>query len=147
MDNLDPKRRSENMRRIRSKNMKPELMVRSLVHQLGFRFRLHRRALPGSPDLVLSRHRKIVFVHGCFWHQHSGCREGRIPSSRKGYWEPKLTRNQERDAANLVALEQLGWSILVVWECETKDMPALEARLADFLGSRGSSRSTRPDRP
>src|SRR6185436_14331986 len=116
MDKLDQARRSENMRRIRSKDMKPELVVRRLVHELGFRFRLHRRDLPGSPDLVLPRHRKIVLVHGCFWHQHPECREGRIPGSRREYWEPKLARNVARDAANLSALQEAGWKTLVIWE-------------------------------
>jgi DNA mismatch endonuclease (patch repair protein) len=145
MDKLDPTRRSENMRRIRSKDMKPELVVRSLVHQLGFRFRLHRRELPGSPDLVFPRHRKIVFVHGCFWHQHSGCREGRVPNTRKEYWEPKLSRNRERDQTSLAALSQSGWSTLVVWECETKDTEALASRLRAFLGPATSVRR-RPGR-
>jgi DNA mismatch endonuclease (patch repair protein) len=133
MDKLDPQRRSENMRRIKSKGMKPEILVRSLVHELGYRFRLHRRDLPGSPDLVLPRHRKIVLVHGCFWHQHSECREGRVPSSRRDYWEPKLARNQARDAMNLAALQQAGWKCLVIWECETKDINALRDRVAAFL--------------
>jgi len=140
MDKLDPTRRSENMRRIRSKDMKPELVVRSLAHQLGFRFRLHRRELPGSPDLVFPRHRKIVFVHGCFWHQHSGCREGRVPNTRKEYWEPKLARNRERDNANLAALGQAGWSTLVIWECETNNTEALATRLRSFLDLATSAR-------
>src|SRR5947207_13027477 len=113
MDKLDRKRRSENMRRIRSKNMAPEIAVRSLVHQLGFRFNLHSKDLPGSPDLVLKRHKKIVFVHGCFWHQHKTCREGRIPSTRRAYWVPKLARNIARDAANIATLKQAGWRCLV----------------------------------
>jgi DNA mismatch endonuclease, patch repair protein len=134
VDKLDRKRRSENMRRIRSKNMAPEVAVRSLVHQLGFRFGLHSTALPGSPDLVLKRHKKIVFVHGCFWHQHKKCREGRVPSSRREYWVPKLARNQARDAANISKLRRQGWRCLVVWECELKDAAILN-RLATFLAS------------
>jgi DNA mismatch endonuclease, patch repair protein len=133
VDKLDPQRRSENMRRIRSKNMKPELLVRRLVHRLGFRFRLHRRDLPGAPDIVLPGRRKIIFVHGCFWHQHAGCREGRIPGSRREYWEPKLRRNQERDARQLHALTEAGWQCLVVWECEVKEEIDLYHRIARFL--------------
>jgi DNA mismatch endonuclease (patch repair protein) len=133
MDKLDPKRRSENMRRIRSKGMKPELLVRRLVRQLRYSFRLNCRDLPGSPDIVLPRHRKIVFVHGCFWHQHSKCGEGRVPNSRAEYWGPKLRRNQRRDAANLRALRRAGWKTLVVWECETKDLGTVRHRLLKFL--------------
>jgi DNA mismatch endonuclease (patch repair protein) len=133
MDKLDAERRSANMSRIRSKDMAPELAVRRLVHSLGFRFRLHRRDLPGRPDIVLPKHRKIVFVHGCFWHLHTACREGRIPSSRREYWEPKLTRNRARDAAHLVALRAAGWKCLVVWECETSDLTTLLAKLRRFL--------------
>src|SRR5690349_14284392 len=99
-DKISKERRSQNMAAIRAKDMKPEMIVRSLAHRLGYRFRLHRRDLPGSPDLVFPRLKKIVFVHGCFWHQHSGCREGRLPNSRSEYWIPKLTRNVARDAEN-----------------------------------------------
>src|SRR5437588_5757441 len=101
--------RSENMRAIRSKGMRPELAVRSLIHRLGYRFRLHRKDLPGKPDLVFSSRRKVIFVHGCFWHQHAGCREGRVPGTRRDYWGSKLRRNQERDAENQARLEEAGW--------------------------------------
>jgi DNA mismatch endonuclease (patch repair protein) len=114
--------------------MKPEVAVRRLVHALGFRFRLHCRKLPGSPDIVLPRHRKIIMVHGCFWHLHDGCREGRVPSTRREYWQPKLARNRARDAANLRALRGAGWSCLVMWECETKQSDALARRIKAFLG-------------
>lgn len=133
VDKLDPARRSENMRRIRSKGMAPEVFVRRLVHGLGFRFRLHRKDLPGKPDLVLPRLKKVVLVHGCFWHQHSACREGRMPGTRLEYWKPKLEGNQARDAANLKALKKAGWTTLVVWECETKDQERLTRRLRRFL--------------
>ena len=133
MDKLDPARRSANMRKIRSKDMAPEMAVRRLVHGLGFRFRLHRPDLPGRPDIVMPRHRKIVFVHGCFWHLHEGCREGRIPASRREYWEPKLNRNSARDTKHLAELEAAGWKCLVVWECETKDPSTLRGKLRQFL--------------
>jgi DNA mismatch endonuclease, patch repair protein len=132
-DKLSPERRSANMRRIKSKNMKPEKQVRSLAHRLGFRFRLHRKELPGKPDLVFPSRRKVIFVHGCFWHQHKGCRHGRIPSSNLSYWMPKLARNVERDAQHLASLEENGWHTLVIWECEAADAKAVTARLAAFL--------------
>ena len=125
------------MAAIRSKGMKPEMLVRSLIHRLGFRFRLHRKDLPGKPDLVFTGRRKIVFVHGCFWHQHKdpNCLDGRPPKSNETYWGPKLARNQSRDAQSQAALEAAGWKVLVVWECETRDIPALTDRLRTFLSS------------
>ena len=126
--------RSENMRRICSKGMLPELAVRSIVHQMGFRFRLHRKDLPGKPDLVFVSRRKVIFVHGCFWHQHPACREGRVPGTRLDYWAPKLARNQERDAAAQSALSEQGWRFLVVWECELKDRTAALRTVKRFLG-------------
>ena len=137
-DRLTPERRSDNMRRIRSKDMKPERVVRQVAHGLGYRFRLHRADLPGTPDLVFPRRRKIVLVHGCFWHGHGDptCVDGRRqPKSNLGYWLPKLARNRERDAANLVALEAAGFSVLSVWECEARNRATLSLRLKVFLGS------------
>jgi DNA mismatch endonuclease (patch repair protein) len=101
---------------------------------MGYRFRLHRKDLPGKPDLVFPSLRKAIFVHGCFWHQHSACREGRLPGSRADYWGPKLARNQERDRENLANLDLLGWDALVIWECETNDKPNLQQRIRAFLG-------------
>lgn len=121
------------MRAIRSQNTKPEVLVRRLVHALGYRFRLHRRDLPGKPDLVFPGRKKIINVHGCFWHQHQGCREGRPPSSNPGYWNEKLAGNVARDAKNSRLLKEAGWDEMVVWECETGDRSALERRLRDFL--------------
>lgn len=123
------------MRAIRSKGMKPELLVRRIAHRMGFRFRLHRKDLPGKPDLAFLGRRKAILVHGCFWHQHPGCRGGRTPSSNRGYWEPKLRRNVERDQRNLQELERMGWRSLVVWECETKDEAAMETHIRGFLES------------
>src|SRR3712207_3762290 len=122
------------MARIRGKNSKPELVVRRLAHRLGYRFRLHRRDLPGSPDLVFPRLRKAIFLHGCFWHQHLGCRYATLPRTRPEYWLPKLARNVERDGEVQRRLEEMGWDILVIWECIAKDTDALEQRLCDFLG-------------
>lgn len=120
------------MRRIKSKGMKPELAVRSLVHRMGYRFRLHVKDLPGKPDLVFRPRRKAIFVHGCFWHGHT-CSEGaRRPKSNAGYWSPKIDRNQARDEAHLAALAALGWSTLVIWECQLRD-PALGKKLVAFL--------------
>lgn len=133
-DKLTPERRSANMAKIRAKDTKPEMLVRRMVHGMGFRYRLHRKDLPGKPDLVFGPRRKVIFVHGCFWHLHT-CRDGRIPASRRDYWEPKLQRNAERDAEHEAALQAAGWQVLTVWECETKDLAALETRLADFLRS------------
>jgi DNA mismatch endonuclease, patch repair protein len=134
MDKVTPERRSENMRRIKSKGMKPELLVRSLAHKMGYRFRLHRRDLPGKPDLVFGPRRKAIFIHGCFWHQHPGCREGRLPTSNQGYWRPKLARNVTRDAAAITELHARGWKTLVIWECETEEHNYLKRTIRTFLG-------------
>ena len=143
MDNLTPERRSENMRRIRSRDMKPELLVRSLVHRLGYRYRLHRRDLPGKPDLVFGPRRKVIFVHGCFWHGHddAACLDGRSPKSNQAYWVPKLSRNRARDAANVAALGEKGWAVLTIWECETRNEVILAARLQAFLGEQAGNTS------
>lgn len=132
-DKLSPERRSANMRAIRSRGMKPELRVRRAAHALGYRFRLHRPDLPGNPDLVFPSRRKAVFVHGCFWHQHRGCQDGRLPKSNRYYWRSKLTRNVRRDAEHLTALKMNGWKVLVVWECQTADESRLSLRLSRFL--------------
>lgn len=121
------------MRAIRSKGMKPELLVRRMAYALGFRFRLHRKDLPGKPDLAFIGRKKAIFVHGCFWHQHPGCREGRPPSSNQAYWGPKLKRNVERDRASVEELSRKGWQSLIVWECELKDVDVVQQRLLNFL--------------
>ena len=135
-DKLSPAHRSENMRRIKSKNMKPEMVVRSIVHQMGFRYRLHRRNLPGKPDLVFAPRKKVIFVHGCFWHGHDdpACPDGRRqPKSNLDDWLPKLARNKERDAAHAAALAGLGWSAMTVWECDLKREERLTHALRHFL--------------
>ena len=134
-DKISASGRSQNMAAIRSEDTKPELLVRCLAHRLGFRFRLHRKDLPGSPDLVFVARRKIIFVHGCFWHQHpkSSCLDARHPKSNVNYWSPKLDRNVAREHQSKRTLQLLGWKVLVVWDCETKDAGRLSARLKTFL--------------
>src|ERR1700677_1517759 len=121
------------MARVRSKNMRPEIFVRKLVFALGYRFRLHARDLPGCPDIVFRPKRKIIFVHGCFWHRHANCALARMPKSRLDFWEPKLEGNRKRDEKNKRALAREGWSVLTVWECELKDSGRLQARIRRFL--------------
>lgn len=130
---IDPKR-SALMRRVRGKDTAPERAVRQVAHSLGYRFRLHRRALPGTPDLTFPGLRKVIFVHGCFWHQHPGCRRATTPKARVAYWREKFQRNRERDLRNVASLQALGWDVLVVWECETLDRMGLVATLSRFLG-------------
>jgi DNA mismatch endonuclease (patch repair protein) len=125
--------RSALMSRVKGKNTRPELIVRRLVHKLGYRYRLHRRDLPGSPDIVLPRGRKVIFVHGCFWHRHPGCPRASTPKTREAFWESKLSGNVKRDAAAQLALEAAGWKVLVVWECETRSVCQLKDMLISFL--------------
>ena len=125
--------RSMNMRRIKSKNTKPEMLVRRLLWSMGRRYRLHVKGLPSQQDIVLSKSRKIIFVHGCFWHQHHGCKHSCIPHTRQEYWKPKLQGNVERDATALRSLRELGWEVLVLWECQTKNMSHLQATITKFL--------------
>ncbi len=132
-DVFSPEQRSEIMAKVRSQDTKPEVLVRSLIHRMGFRFRLHNKHLPGNPDIVLPRHKKIVFVHGCFWHQHEGCPHAARPASNIAYWNKKLDGNVRRDRANLEKLAALGWRVLVIWECETRNREQLILRLQEFL--------------
>lgn len=122
------------MSRVSSKNTGPELILRSILHGLGYRFRLHGKQLPGKPDIVFSKRKKVIFVHGCFWHGHAECRFGRLPKSNVALWEPKIERNKVRDKKVVAALTAAGWTSMVVWQCELKDLPALENRIAAFLG-------------
>ncbi|MDA8257792.1 MAG: very short patch repair endonuclease [Betaproteobacteria bacterium] len=133
MDRLTPERRSWLMSRIRGKDTTPELAVRSLAHRLGYRFRLHGQGLPGKPDLVFAGRRKVVFVHGCFWHGHR-CKRDKMPKSRVEYWVAKIAANRARDARNVKALRASGWRCAIVWECEAKDAVRLGKRLIRFLG-------------
>lgn len=132
VDRLTPEQRSNLMRRVRGKDTAPEMIVRRLAHRAGFRFRLHRKDLPGKPDLCFPARRKVIFVHGCFWHGH-GCKIGRLPKSRPEFWEPKIARNRERDATAVAALVALGWTVLTVWQCETKESESLRQRVVEFL--------------
>jgi DNA mismatch endonuclease, patch repair protein len=125
--------RSALMARVRGKDTAPELAVRKAAHALGCRFRLHRRSLPGTPDLVFPGRRKVVFVHGCFWHRHENCRRCTTPKSRAEFWLEKFSTNKARDARNMRALVALGWEVLTIWECETFDRGALDLRLEAFL--------------
>ena len=127
------------MGRIRSKNTKPERVVRSLLHRMGYRFRLHRQDLPGTPDIVLPRYRAAILVHGCYWHRHAGCKYAYTPKSRADFWQKKFDENVARDRRDRCALKHLGWRVLVVWECETQDHPKLARRLHRFLSALGEA--------
>lgn len=140
MDTRSPEQRSYIMRSVRSRNTGPELIVRKLLHGVGFRFRLHKKGLPGRPDVVLRKHRAVVFVHGCFWHGH-GCSKGRLPKSRLRFWTGKIERNRARDAESVRSLEAAGWRVLTIWQCETKDTDGLLRRFKNFFGQ--SARSSR----
>ena len=129
-DIVDSKRRSELMANIRGRDTAPELAVRCIAHRMGLRFRLHRNDLPGRPDLVFPKHRLAVFVHGCFWHRHEGCRHASTPKSRIAFWTEKFAANVVRDARQEAALRALGWRVLVVWQCESRDEATVERRLA-----------------
>lgn len=133
MDTRTPEKRSEIMSLVRGKNTTPELAVRRLVHGLGFRFRLHAADLPGRPDLVFPRLRKVIFVHGCFWHGHRKCSKSRLPKSRTAYWKAKLDANKARDTRNLADIRALGWGSLVVWQCELKAQAKLVTKIDRFL--------------
>lgn len=136
MDKLSPEQRSRNMAQVKGKNTKPEKLVRSLLHCMGYRFRLHDKQLPGKPDIVMPKYKAVVFVHGCFWHGHEGCKRASIPATRPEFWEQKISGNKERDSRNIAALENLGYRCLIVWQCELKDMELLKQRLSYFLGGK-----------
>jgi DNA mismatch endonuclease (patch repair protein) len=132
-DTRTPDVRRRIMQAVRTQDTGPEMVVRRLLHGLGYRYRLHRKSLPGSPDLVFPKRRKVVFVNGCYWHGH-GCAKGRLPKSRVEYWAPKIEKNKDRDRASLAALKRLGWKACSIWQCETRDPNALQKRLMRFLG-------------
>ena len=136
---MTPTARSRIMRAIKKQDTRPEIAVRKMLHAMGYRFRLHRSDLPGTPDIVLPGRRTVVFVHGCFWHQHPGCAKGRMPTSRQDYWQPKLLRNVARDTTAKAELEQAAWKVTVVWECELADLDSVRERLASTIPTRTSA--------
>lgn len=128
-----PDQRRRLMAKVKATDSKPEMLVRREAHRLGFRYRLHVRGLPGTPDLVFPRHRKVIFVHGCFWHRHKGCVGTTTPKARGEYWRKKFDDNVRRDESSQAALEALGWKVLVIWECQTKSSGNLTERVSAFL--------------
>jgi len=134
MDIWSKEKRSQVMSHIHSKDTKPEMAVRSLLHRMGYRFRLHKRELPGCPDIVLPKYNCVIFVHGCFWHLHEGCRDGTIPKTQHEKWKLKLERNVERDKLHYEELQKMGWKVLVIWECEVeKQLDMVKLKIMDFL--------------
>ena len=123
------------MKRVKQRDTAPELIVRKILFAAGYRYRVHRRDLPGSPDIVFPGRRKVIFVNGCFWHGHENCSRASLPKTRFQYWNDRILKNRERDARSIASLEKLGWAVDTVWECQTRDMVSLEERLTRFLGS------------
>lgn len=140
MDSVSPQKRSWVMAQVKARDTKPEKVVRSLLHRMGYRFRLCQKGLPGTPDIVLARFRTVIFVHGCFWHRHPGCKRASLPSSNTDYWRRKFERTIVRDAADQAALKESGWHVYVVWECELSDMPTLHARLQNYFSGQNDKR-------
>ncbi|HWA91784.1 MAG TPA: very short patch repair endonuclease [Rhizomicrobium sp.] len=132
MDRLSKQRRSWLMSRVKSRDTTPERVVRSMIHALGFRFRLHRKDLPGKPDIVFGPRKKVVFVHGCFWHGHR-CGKGRLPKSNEDFWKAKIDANRTRDAKNVRRLKARGWAVATIWQCQLRDPLAVERRIIEFL--------------
>ena len=133
MDVLTPEQRHRNMSRIRSENSKPEKRIRSLLHRLGYRFRLHSKNLPGTPDIILPKYKTVIFVHGCFWHRHNGCKDASVPKTNTERWIKKFDVNVKRDRQAILDLEALGWSVIVIWDCELKKMDELTVRILSLL--------------
>ncbi|WP_319542718.1 very short patch repair endonuclease [uncultured Pseudodesulfovibrio sp.] len=138
MDHLSTTQRSRLMASIKAKDTKPEKLVRSMLHAMGLRFRLHRKDLPGKPDIILPRFSTVIFVNGCFWHHHEGCKDGRFPQTNRKFWKDKLLANVARDKEAVRALENMGWHVLTLWECQIKDINYLERRLFEELYSERS---------
>lgn len=137
-DIVSKEARSKMMSGIKGKNTKPEMLVRSMLHKMGYRFRLHMKDLPGKPDIVLPKYHTVVFVHGCFWHRHSGCKYAYTPKSRSDFWNEKFKKNVERDSANRDGLQRAGWVVLTVWECETKNVDSLSKALEMLMSFKGN---------
>lgn len=141
MDRISEEQRSWNMSRIKGKDTKPEIRVRKTLHKMGYRFRLHRKYLPGKPDIVLPKYRTIIFVHGCYWHRHTGCQYTYTPKTRVRFWTEKFAGNVERDLRNQSMLKDLGWNVGVIWECETADQGLLEKHITDIISAGSSEES------
>lgn len=141
MDVFSRGKRSQIMSRISGKDTKPEILVRSLLHRMGYRFRVHKKDLPGKPDITLSKHKKVIFVHGCFWHGHEDCPRSKRPRTNVKFWNKKIDGNIERDKKNIQSLEKLGWTTLTLWTCEIKNQEALKRKLIYFM----KTDSNRPD--
>lgn len=135
MDRVTPEKRSLIMAQVKGSDTRPEKIVRSLLHRMGYRFRLHRKDLPGSPDIVLPKFHTAIFVNGCFWHRHPNCKRASTPAANAAYWQKKFDRNVERDKLSKAALECAGWHVLVIWECEIKDTMALQERISHFFST------------
>ncbi len=133
VDVFTPEKRSAIMASVKGGNTKPELLVRKLLHSLGYRFSLHSDKLPGKPDIVLPKHRKIILVHGCFWHAHAGCRRAKLPDTNVRFWREKIEENQTRDRKVIRKLRRMGWGVLVIWQCQTADVDRITRRLLRFM--------------
>ncbi|EMH6929975.1 TPA: very short patch repair endonuclease [Pseudomonas aeruginosa] len=133
MDRLSVEQRSRLMSRVKGKNTAPELVVRRLVFGMGYRYRLHLKNLPGRPDLAFLGRKKVIFVNGCFWHGHTGCRYGQLPKTRLEYWQDKIERNKKRDEENIYSLETNGWQVLTIWQCELRNIEHLREKLSNFM--------------
>ena len=138
MDNLTPEKRAWVMSRVKSRDTKPEKVVRSMLHHWGYRFRLRRSDLPGCPDIVLPKYRSVIFVHGCYWHRHNCPNGRRLPRTRLDFWKPKLEGNRKRDLRHYKSLDNQGWKVLIIWECMLKDKPLLLKTIQGFLKPKGS---------
>lgn len=133
MDVFDKDKRSRVMAKVKNKNTKPELLVRSLLHRMGYRFRIHRKDIPGKPDITLPKYKAVIFVHGCFWHGHEGCPNAKRPQSNLEFWDEKLNENIDRDKKTICELERMGWRVLVIWTCEINDVDTLSQRIENFM--------------
>ena len=142
MDKLSPKHRSWNMGRIKSVNTSPEIIVRKLLHKMGYRFRLHRRDLPGTPDIVLPKFKTVIEVRGCYWHRHAGCPDATTPKTNTAFWVDKFNKTIERDKRNLKAIKKLGWQVIVVWQCEIKDLNILETKFQTAINQKKGNKIT-----
>lgn len=133
MDVFSREKRSQIMSRVSGKNTKPEVFVRSLLHNLGYRFRIHRKDLPGNPDITLPKHNKVIFVHGCFWHGHKDCKRATLPNTNREFWEHKIRSNTQRDNKNISSLTEKGWDVMVLWSCQIKNKEDLIPKLIEFI--------------